>query len=899
VDSNSTTRQRGRLLRDLAYVPAFVAAIILAYVFHSVETSEQLKFEQEVRENTFDEADKSRLQLGLHLNTHAMLVRGMVASFAANPDMSREQFDDLAKALLEQGPLLRYVGVAPGMIISMIYPADGKEVLGLDMRGANGLAPNEIQAIANEGMNLKGPFKLVVGDRAVAIRVPVFEYQDPGNVMLWGVVSATLDLEELLEQSGLGAGDATIRTALVIGKSDGELFFGDASILDENPVLLDMQLPGLEWTLAAVPLDGWPTPQALVYLRSGFVVQSLLVLIPLIISAQLYRENFDHLETLKGRETELRAIWRRYRLALDASDVGVWDFDFETGRLRADRRLRELFGGKEELPHGDLSAWMANVPEPERHVLIKGLYDAQAKGSEHRATFPVVRGDGETRYLRMIAAPARSRAGSINEKDRPRGQVIGLCWDVTSDIQREQGLERARAELMRRNSALEAAHARIEEAALTDPLTGLANRRCFERMRQDRAGLDKPLDGVDALLLLDLDGFKEVNDRLGHPSGDQLLIRVGEVLRQFADKGDLVARIGGDEFAVLLQGQHRSAADITALARKIIKEIRKASREIGAGNSSGCSVGLSRPGSGGQCMAELLASADYALYRAKQQKSSKLAEYTPTLHRQKNQRAQRARELRAAVLTRQFEVCYQPRYAMKDMAVTRLEALVRWRHPEMGLLTPSEFMQDLIDMGLSVRIDRYVMEQVIEDLAAWEQGGLGVRSVSVNISAQRLADDSLLSDLSQLGPAREKLVLELLEAIDFASDDGLLMENIRRLRKMGIALEVDDFGTGHSSPLNMLRLRPDGIKIARELIAPVVQSEESRKMVAALVALGKSLGIRVTAEGVETQERVEVLSYMGLDELQGFALGKPMSFVQVAQDPAVIDAFSTRTITAS
>lgn len=893
-------RPRGRLLRDLAYVPALLAALVLAYFFNLAESAEQLKFEQQVREAVIVEADKSRLQLSLQLNTQAMLVRGMVASFAANPNIPQEQFEELAKELLAQGDLLQYVGAAPGMVLSMVYPADWEDALGQDMQNMPERNARFAQSIAEDGLSVQGPFKRAMGGQSVEIRVPVLEYQDPGARTLWGVVLAVIDFDQLLAASGLNQPSGKIRTALFAGHPDdasaANNIFGDATVLNDSPVLLELQLPGLDWTLAAVPAEAWPIPPRLFFIRSGFTILAFLALVPLVLSAQLYRENYDHLETLKGREMELRAIWRRYRLALDASDVGVWDYDLDSGYLRADRRLRELLGGTGEAPKGDLTAWMVNVPDKERRDVLAGICAAMEAEQEYRTTFPVISPDGTTRHLRMIAAPARVRQVNAGQTAQPRGQVIGLCWDVTSDVCREKGLERAREQLLRRNEALEKAHARIEEVALTDPLTGLANRRSFERMRQDRADLVDPLTNVRGLLLLDLDGFKEVNDRLGHPTGDQLLIRVGEVLRKATGPDDLVARIGGDEFAVLLQGSQRSAAGITALARKIVTEIRKASRELGANNSSGCSIGLARPGTGGRRMAELFASADYALYRAKQQKSSKLAEYTPALHKQRNLRDIRARELRTAVLTRQFEVCYQPRYSMKDMSVTRLEALVRWRHPERGLLTPGEFMQDLIDMGLSVRIDRYVLEQVVEDLSSWEQGGLHIGSVSVNISAQRLADETLLSDLFQLGPARERLVLELLEAIDFSSDGGVLMDNVNRLRKMGVALEVDDFGTGHASPLNMLRLRPEGIKIARELVAPITHSEESRTLVAALIGLGRSLGMRVTAEGVETDAHVEILSHMDLDELQGFALGRPMSFVQVAQDSGVRAAFSSGTI---
>lgn len=898
MNSENPKRQRGRLLRDLAYVPALLATVVVVCLFYSAEKTARVKFEQDSREEVFAAADKNRAQLSLQLNTHAMLVRGMVASFAARPDMSDQEFQELAGALLDQGSLLRAVAAAPDMVLRMIHPADRPSLLGLDIRKSSGIDNAAMKQIVLDGLQIQGPFKPDVGGAAVAIRVPVFEWQDPGNKVLWGLVTALVDFEELLAQTELGTDASSIRAALFHGPpavlETATPFFGDAAVLRGNPVLLDMQLPGLEWTLAAIPAKGWPVPEQVIYLRSGFALLALLALVPLIISAQLYRENFDHLETLKGREQELRSIWRRYRLALDASDVGVWDYDFDSGHLRADRRLRDLLGGGGELPHGDLSTWMENVPKVERQKVVAGIRDALAAGNEHRATFSVALPDGQVRHLRMIVAPARHHLSDNEKGALDHGQVIGLCWDVTDDIHRAQKLERAHQELLRRNKALEEAHARIEEAALTDSLTGLANRRSFEMMRQNRADKENPLDGVNALLLLDLDGFKEVNDRLGHPSGDQLLIRVGEVLRRCTGGTDLVARIGGDEFAVMLQGSKRTPAAVTTLARKIGAEILKASREIGAGSSSGCSVGLARPGIGGHRMAELFASADYALYCAKQQAAGKLAEYTESLHQQRNQRSIRNRELRTAALTHQFEVCYQPRYLMRDQSVSRLEALVRWRHPERGLLTPSEFMEDLIEMGLSVRIDRFVMGQVAEDLAAWEKMGLNIASVSVNISAQRLADEDLLSDLSKLGPARERLVLELLEAIDFSADGGALMENVMRLRKMGIALEIDDFGTGHASPLNMLRLRPEGIKIARELIAPIVQSDESLKLVEALVALGRSLDIRVTVEGVETAEHIRVLSHMAIDELQGFALGRPMTFAQVAQDPGVKAAFSNK-----
>jgi diguanylate cyclase (GGDEF)-like protein len=415
---------------------------------------------------------------------------------------------------------------------------------------------------------------------------------------------------------------------------------------------------------------------------------------------------------------------------------------------------------------------------------------------------------------------------------------------------------------------------RREQEALRDPLTGLANRTMLAEVTS-RALQNG--DGMSAMLLLDLDHFKDINDTLGHAVGDTMLIAVAGILTQLAEPQHLVARLGGDEFAVLVSGVADEEA-VLVLAERLCAAIRQPVTVQGVTLTVGCSIGVGVAPTHADTVEGLLRCADVALYAAKVTRGA-VAVYDRRLDRHSVARLGLQADLRAALeddADGQITVDYQPQLDLRTATVTSAECLVRWRHPELGPLMPDTFIPiaestSLIDLLLS-----RVLDLALAQVARWEAEGLHI-TVSVNVSARQLSDmtlpDTIGRQLRRHGVPPERLVLEVTES-RLMSDPGRSAEIVRRLQAIGLQISVDDFGTGYSSLSYLQRLDVDEIKIDKSFIIGLRESGNAT-IIRSTIDLGHNLGLRVVAEGIEDQETARQLSAMGCDVLQGYFIGRP------------------------
>lgn len=426
---------------------------------------------------------------------------------------------------------------------------------------------------------------------------------------------------------------------------------------------------------------------------------------------------------------------------------------------------------------------------------------------------------------------------------------------------------------------LEAANARIAELAQTDALTSLANRRAFiDRLvrafaESERGG--KPF----ALLLIDLDRFKEVNDTLGHPAGDKLLLVVAERLRKAARQTDLVARLGGDEFAILQTGV-TDPTDAATLAKRIASFLSAACTIDGNELRITASIGIALSGAGVSGPDGLMMHADLALYHAKDEGRNCFSLHEAYLDREVHERVTLAEELAAGIARDEFELFYQPQVTLPSGHVTGFEALVRWNHPTRGLIMPSVFIPIAERSGSIIALGQWVIEEVCRQLSLWRAGGIAPEIVAVNVSALQFKGPAdlgqvIVQSLDRWGIRAGNIEIELTESVlmEATQKHG---EAFERLHQLGVKLAIDDFGTGYSSLSYLTTLPVTRLKIAQELISGVVTDPRNAAVVRAAVALAHELRIEVIAEGVETVAHSNFLVEVGCKQAQGYYFGRPM-----------------------
>ncbi|MDX3976854.1 EAL domain-containing protein [Shinella sp.] len=565
----------------------------------------------------------------------------------------------------------------------------------------------------------------------------------------------------------------------------------------------------------------------------------------------------------KEAEERLAQMSRRLELALDISRIGVFEINLKTSEVRWDDRMIGIYGLDAD---PDSETWERALHPDDRLKATMTVADGIFRGQDFVNEFRIIRGDGEIRHVRGRAAPYLDLTGV------PR--LIGANWDITDDVRLQEELKRAKTLAEARNDELEAARARIEYTALHDHLTGLPNRRHLDATIQAAAKEAQETGSRLAVLHIDLDRFKEINDTLGHLAGDQMLVHAAGLLNALKGPDDFVARIGGDEFVFLSTGS--GGRNLAKLAEAIVDAMRKPVTFNGHICRFGASVGIASLSGAAIDAKQLLVNADLALYRAKNRGRSRHEFFTSDFQAQISINKQTADEILSGIEQRRFLPYYQPQFCARTLDIVGVETLARWDHPTRGILTPDTFLKIAEDLDCVATIDRIVLEKALADFARWEANRLGIAKISANVSSKRLHDSELAHSLRTLEIRPNSLSFELLESIFLDDCDRTVLENLAEMRKLGIDIEIDDFGTGHASIVSLMKLRPRRLKIDRQLIKPVSRSPGQRKLVATIVEIGRSLNIEVVAEGVETPAHVAIMRDLGCDILQGYALARPM-----------------------
>lgn len=484
----------------------------------------------------------------------------------------------------------------------------------------------------------------------------------------------------------------------------------------------------------------------------------------------------------------------------------------------------------------------------------------------------------DRRDERLEKELARLRASETNVKDlllggkwmrrikagAPGGQSVILAVPIEELVQRARDLVEAKQEM--------------EHQALHDPLTDLPNRRALNNYLENLLKSDSTGNCPIAVFHVDLDKFKLVNDSLGHDAGDQVLLEASRILRSEVRSSDFVARVGGDEFVLVFT----SLADRQAIERvatRIVERMREPIYyddhccQIGATVGIAISEKFTTP-------ERVIMDADIAMYEAKLAGRGRFSVFNSVQRAKHSAFKKRVFEVREAIMMNAFEPFFQPQVCARSGRILRFEAVARWRHLEMGLKPPSEFLSAIAEANLTFELDDMIIKKALRRLAHWDEEGIEVPAISVNIASAYLAKpdiaEQLLWTCDELKIDPDRLGFEILENVVGRDQSGTIGNNVELLKARGFKIALDNFGSGSASISSLRNLGPDQIKISREFISDIHNDEDNRTITSAIISLAKKLGLEVIAEAVEHPSEREVLEHLGIDGYQGFLVGKPM-----------------------
>ncbi|NTW38804.1 MAG: EAL domain-containing protein [Cellulomonadaceae bacterium] len=561
------------------------------------------------------------------------------------------------------------------------------------------------------------------------------------------------------------------------------------------------------------------------------------------------RETYHHWATLLGACLDQVALQaaivtseRRYAAAARATNEGLWEWQLGADHLYLSDRGRSLLGvGPATEAVGDVLATLLPADVELVREALAGAMSTPDRAAE--VEFRITR-DGAERWLLLRGLGLADAGGTVRS-------LVGSLRDIDTRKQLEE---------------------QLRQAALFDAITGLPNRRLFlDRLDVAVRQRQRQPDRTFAVIFLDLDGFKLVNDSLGHLRGDELLRVIGDRLRHELRGTDTAARFGGDEFAVLLvdPDPHELLVIAQRLQQRICEPVLLGGEEV----SVTASVGITTSSACDTDAEAVLRDADVAMYHAKEAERGSAALFDPTMHGRADDRLRLSTELRAALVGGQFAVHYQPIVSLDGTGLTQFEALVRWDHPDRGRLLPGAFLPALADGPGIVLLGTWIVDSVCAQIARWRDVHGVTATVAVNLSHREFWSAALPSmiesALSRHRVPASSLVLEITETV-VMTDARTARDRMGQLRALGVRLHIDDFGTGTSS-LHALRTLPvDALKIDGSFVRDLAHDPQTASLVAVIVEMGRALGVGVVAECVETTDQADQLRAMGCADAQGW-----------------------------
>lgn len=841
----------------------------------------QARYDAQRRSQALQHLSALRAGLESGLNSRLYLADGLVSLVAVHPELDRPTFEAFARGLLAKHDGIRSLQLARDTVVSHVYPeTDNEAALGLRLLELDLQAAAVRRAIASRQTVVAGPVHLVQGGIAFISRTPVYRFGPDGTPAAgpyWGLATVLIDAPTLFQEAGLedaryAGWRVALRGADGLG-AEGEVFYGDVSLYAHQPQVLEVNLPGGRWQLAIAPEGGWEQSWPG---RGWLWAIGLLVVLLTGLAAWLWARYPDRLRGEVRRATSalqrtrrqleriveqrtaeltvanqaLRESEARLAEAQEIAGLGNWERDTATGAVYWSDEIFAIFGMRPGQVKPSYEAFLNAVHPADRERVRETVESALEQRDEYALDHRVLRPDGS---IRMVHEQARVVRGADGEPLR----LVGTVLDITQRNEAER---------------------QLEYLAYHDPLTGLPNRSLLRDRLEHAVAKARRHDQGMALLFIDLDRFKNVNDSLGHNAGDQLLVEVSRRLSRRIRDDDTLARLGGDEFTVVLE-EVGDADQVRSVVRKIMQAFADTFVIGGRELFVTASIGISMYPDDGSDVDVLMSNADAAMYQAKGHGRNDFRFFSEQLSALAHERLAMEAGLRRAEERNELRLYYQPLVDARTREVVALEALLRWHHPEHGVIEPERFIHIAEDSGLILPVGRWVLREVCRQLRAWRDSDLPTVRVFANLSARQLAHDSLADDVQQLFSGCDLepslLGLEITESM-LVGHTPNLDRTLEQFRDLGIQVAVDDFGVGQSALVYLKRFAVDCLKIDRTFVRDVTTDPNDAAIIEAIVAMAHKLKLRVLAEGVETPEQEAAVREFGCDYLQGYLYGRPM-----------------------
>ncbi len=817
-----------------------VLASVLIPVIWIVEHQLKASYLDSQRRDVWNEIVQYRQKLEEVIHRNFALLRSVVGMISAEPTVDQQRFSDFVGTLIDLEPLLINIAAAPDLTIKMIYPLAGNQkAIGLNYHRNEVQRPMVELARDSRSLVVAGPLELVQGGRAIIGRAPVFLNDvTSGEHTFWGIVSAPIDFDGLLDNVGLNAQHLLIDIALRHGNQrftgeSSRAFFGAERVFATDPVIMPVSLGAVEWEIAATPIGGWGNyPPLIQWLKLvGLLTTGIASLILYTVIRQ-FQSSHEVDSKLQRNEGILRRVGR-------IADVGGWELDLRNGQEYVSSEVFRLHGVSpipliDERPR----RWLDRYDEANRRIVEHRIQEAIQTGEAQHFELLINEGGRSNIWLRHMIEPVWE------------GNEVVLLQGVVQDI-----------------SAIRRADATIARQAMFDPVTNLPNRNLFtERLAHALQSSHRERRNL-AVLFIDLDHFKNINDSLGHSAGDALLAEIGQRFRHAVRGSDTVARLGGDEFTILLDGI-KGTRHCALIADNLVQSLHAPAVIDGHQVFTTASIGVSLFPEDGRDVTTLLQHADQAMYAAKAAGRNTVRFFTESMQLEADRRHSLHTQLACALQNDELSVHYQPIIDIRSGQVAKCEALLRW-----GSISPAEFIPIAEETGMIAELGQYVMLKSCQDLADINRETGGHLALAFNKSTREFADErrhhqSVLNTL-KVQDQFPNITVEITENL-LMQDQPETIDQLCELRNAGIKIAIDDFGTGFSS-LSYLRKFPvDIVKIDKSFVHGIETDFEARALVKAIISMAHSLKIDVVAEGVETAGQLAILQGMNCRYVQGF-----------------------------